>query len=36
MESVEFGVERGGLREDKGLRRRVEVTTVNGESVAEG
>jgi hypothetical protein len=36
MESVEFEVESGGLREDKGLRRRVEVTTVNGESVAEG
>jgi hypothetical protein len=36
MESVEFEVESGGLREDKGLTRRVEVTTVNGENVAEG
>lgn len=36
MESVEFGVQRGGLKEGKGLRLIVEVATVNGESVGGG
>jgi len=34
MERVEFGVERRGERVDKGLRVRVEVEMVNGESLA--
>lgn len=33
MERVEFGVERGGERVDKGLREIVDVEMVNGESL---
>lgn len=33
MERVEFGMERGGERVDKGLREIVDVEMVNGESL---